>query len=227
MSHEACNYMISLASHKGNPYLGVYCSASKKHAFVPTGTDNALVETIERSMSVDVVRMSIGGTTIIGSLIASNSKGVVISNLASKKELEIMPDHLEVAIMEEKYNAAGNNILVTDRAALVHPGVSKDTIETLKDVFGVEVHKGTIANISTVGSISIATGKGIVCHPRATEEDIQMLKDVFSVPVTLATLNYGNPWLGACAIGNDNGAVIGDKSTPIEIGKIEDGLNLI
>jgi len=42
----------------------------------------------------------------------------------------------------------------------------------------------------------------------------------------VATLNYGTPYLGACAIANSKGAVVGSSSTPIELGRIEDGLGL-
>lgn len=219
--------MISLANHKGNQYIGVYCAASNKYAFVPKGADNNLIETIGRTLSVEVIPFSIGGSSIIGSLMALNSNGVVLSNLATKDEISAIPDDLAVVIIEERYNAAGNNVLVSDKAAMLHPGASADTAKELSDVLGVEVVRASIANIPTVGSVALATSKGIVCHPRASQKDIDRLKEIFTVPVTPATLNYGTPWLGACAIANDKGAVVGDRSTPIEIGKIEDGLGLI
>jgi translation initiation factor 6 len=219
-------HLISLAGHLGNPYIGVYCVASNEHAFVPRDIENSLFETIEESLEVKALKFSVSSATIIGSLTAMNSNGVVLSNYASDDEIDLIPKGLEVAKMQENFNAAGNNILVTDKAALVNPGVLGDTLRTLSDVFGVEVARGTIAGVATVGSVALATGKGIICHPRATEDNIAHLKDLFKVPVTLATLNYGTPWLGACAIANDKGAVVGEKSTPIEIGKLEDGLHL-
>ena len=218
--------MISFSDFEGNPYIGVYCVASNRHAFAPMSSEKALIEKLGESLSVKVVRLSIGGSTIIGSLIAMNSHGVIVSNIASEDEMAMIPKGLAVAKMQDDINAAGNNILVNDKAAMVHPGVTRETLKILSDTFGVEVVRGTIAGIATVGSVAIATGKGIICHPRATEDNIAALKDLFSVPVTSATLNYGTPWLGACAVANDRGAVVGDKTTPIELGKLEDGLAL-
>lgn len=225
MSLEAI-YMISLSSHQGNPYVGVYCSASNRHAFVPRAASKSFIEMVKESLSVEVAKFSVGGATIIGSLMAMNSNGVILTNFASDAEVELIPKGLRVTRMQEKFNAAGNNILVNDNAAMVHPGVSGDTLKDLQDVLGVEVIRGTIAGIATVGSVALVTGKGILCHPRATEENIESLKNIFKVPVTLATLNYGTPWIGACAIANDRGAVVGEKTTPIELGKLEDGLAL-
>ena len=219
--------MISYASFQGNPYIGVYCTASNRHAFVPTCADDQLVDKIAESLSVEVVRLSIGGGTIVGSLSAMNSHGVVVGDMATEEEISLIPKSLSVVKMLDKHNAAGNNVLVTDKAALVHPGVSGEMVRKLADALQVEVVRGTIANIATVGSVAVATGKGIICHPRATEQNVEELKQLFSAPVTLATLNYGTPWLGACAIANDRGAVVGEKTTPIEMGKLEDGLSLI
>jgi len=218
--------MISLASFQGNPYIGVYCVASNEHALVPFSAEKELVATVEESLGVEAVKISIGGATIVGSLSAINSHGVVLSNIATEEEIQKVPKKLEIGKMQEDVNATGNNILVTDKAAMVHPGVSRETLRMLGDVFQVEVVRGTIAGIATVGSVAIATGKGMICHPRATDENVEELKALFKVPVTLATMNYGTPWLGACAVANDKGAVIGEKTTPIEIGKIEDGLYL-
>jgi translation initiation factor 6 len=66
----------------------------------------------------------------------------------------------------------------------------------------------------------------VVCHPRTSEEELLELSSLFKVPASVATLNYGTPYLGACAVANSKGAYVGAKSTPIELGRLEDGLVL-
>ena len=83
--------MISLANHVGNPYIGVYCVASNKHAFVPRDIEGPLLEAIQESLYVKAIRFSVGGATIVGSLTAMNSSGVVLANFVSEDEISLIP----------------------------------------------------------------------------------------------------------------------------------------
>ncbi len=218
--------MLRLGDINGNPYVGVYCAASEDYALVPDSIEQKVAREIERTLEVRTVATTVANASIVGSLAVMNSHGIVLTNFVEKRELAKLPKHLRTGKMEEKLNAAGNNVLANDKAALVHPSASAHTVKLIADVLGVEVQRGSIAGIDTVGSSCIATDKGVICHPRTTESELRFLKDLFGVPATLATLNYGTPYLGACAIANSKGAYIGSKSTPIELGKLEDGLAL-
>ena len=218
--------MLKLGDVNGNPYVGVYCVASEQLAILPDVVEQKVVKDVERILGVRVVSTNIGGATIVGSLAAMNSNGIIVTNFIEKHELARLPKGLRVGKMEEKINAAGNTVLTNDRAALVHPGASRDTVRMLQDVLGVEVLRKSVAGIDTVGSACIATSKGVVCHPRTSEDELKSISSFFKVPASVATLNYGTPYLGACAVANSKGAYIGFKSTPIELGRLEDGLGL-
>jgi translation initiation factor 6 len=218
--------MLRLGDINGSPYIGVYCAASEDIAVVADTADPKAVKELAQTLGVQIVRTIIAGATIVGSLVAMNSNGVIVTNFAEQHELARFPKGLRITKMEEKFNAAGNNLLVNDRAALVNPGVSDKTIKRLQDTLGVEVQRGRVAGIETVGSVCIATSKGVVCHPRTSEDELKWLSDLFKVPATVATLNYGTPYLGACAVANSKGAYVGSKSTPIELGRLDDGLAL-
>ena len=218
--------MLRLGDLDGNPHLGVFCAVNEDIALIAEPVAEQVVEDLKEVLGVDVILTTIAGSTVVGSLVAMNSNGVVFSNLAEKHEVAKVPSSLQVGYMPAKVNAAGNNILVNDNGACVHPGVTKGTVEMLEDVLGVEVQKRSIAGIDTVGSVCIVTSKGLVCHPRTTEDERNALTELFKVPVSLATLNYGTPYLGACAVANSKGAYVGASSTPIEVGRLEDGLLL-
>jgi len=218
--------MLGRGEVLGSPYIGVYCSASDRLAVVPESAEENDVNEIREALGVDVIRAYIAGSTVVGSLLAMNSSGAVVTNFAEKSELGKLPKDLRIGVMEEKLNAAGNNILVNDRGAYVHPAASRRTVKLLEEVFGVEVERRAVAGIDTVGSACLATSKGVVCHPRTGEDELKAISEFFGAPAVVATLNYGTPYLGACAVANSKGAYVGSRSTPIELGRLEDGLGL-
>ena len=218
--------MLRLGSLDGNPYIGVYCATSETHVLVAEPVEKRVVDDLSEVLGVEVILTTVAGSSVVGSLVAMNSNGIVFSNLAEEHELGKMPSSLNVGFMPEKVNAAGNNILVNDNAACVHPDASRGTVGMLEDVLDVEVQKRSVAGLDTVGSVCIVTSKGMLCHPRTSEEELKDLSEFFKVPTSAATLNYGTPYVGACAVANSRGAYVGSKSTPIELGKVEDGLGL-
>ncbi|UCH89659.1 MAG: translation initiation factor IF-6 [Thermoplasmata archaeon] len=211
----------------GNPFIGVWCAANNDVAFVPSNTTKSNIRKIQKVLDVQVVKLTIGGTNLIGSLTAINSKGIVVTNFIHENELKILEAHLKVGILKDKLNAAGNIILANDSAALVHPELTSSQVEMIQDVLEVSVRKGTIAELKTVGAAAVVTNKGLLCHPKVSKLEKKELEDHFKVPVDIGTANYGAPLIGACLIGNERGAVVGFTSTGIELGRIESGLNII
>jgi len=219
--------MLRLASVGGSPYIGVYCAGSEELALVPATTPRSVQIAVAEALDAEPVPLMLGGATILGALVALNRSGAVVAGFATDAELRPLTARLRVARLREKHNAAGNNILANDRAALVHPGLSQAAIRLIEDTLTVEVLRGSVAGVETVGSCCLVTNQGVLCHPKTSEAERQQLAELFHTPVLAATLNYGTPWLGACAIANSKGATVGETTTPIELGKLEEGLGLL
>jgi translation initiation factor 6 len=211
----------------GNPYIGIFCAANDEFVIVPKLIKKASIRRIEKAMEVDVVTTTIGGSTVIGALLVLNSKGAVLTEFVEENEMIGLEGRVRVATIPDKLNAAGNNILANDKAALIHPDFGTKSVKIIEDTLDVEVEKGTIYGLKTVGAAAVMTNKGGLCHPKVEETDLKMLEDLFGVPVAKGTANYGTPFIGACLIGNSKGAVTGDSTTGIELGRIEEGLGLI
>jgi translation initiation factor 6 len=81
--------------------------------------------------------------------------------------------------------------------------------------------------LKTVGAAAVVTNKGGLFHPKIDDQELKELEDLFGVPIVKGTANYGTPLIGACLIGNSKGAITGDSTTGIELGRIEEGLGLI
>jgi translation initiation factor 6 len=218
--------MMRLSSYDGNPYIGVYCAANEDFSFMPVDSPRPLVKDIEEALGVESVRCTISGANIIGALLAMNSYGAVITSMASREETKLIAKRLPVYVIEDRLNASGNNILLNDNGALVNPDIGKKALKRIEKVLQIDVVQGSVAGHKTVGSVCAATNKGVLCHPAASEQEIEMLRSVMKVPAAIGTLNYGAPLVGACMVANSRGAAIGFKSTPIELGRVEDSLGL-
>jgi translation initiation factor 6 len=85
---------------------------------------------------------------------------------------------------------------------------------------------GTIAGQNIVGSMAAATNKGMLCHPDSTKAEFEVLHSVLKVKPAIGTLNYGSGMVGACIVANSKGGAVGFRSTPIELGRVEDALGI-
>jgi translation initiation factor 6 len=179
-------------------------------------------------LDVKLVELSIADATIIGSLLTFNSYGVVVTDFVDEDTIKIIKDQgLDVCIITDKLNAAGNDILVNDNGALVHPDLKDSSIDDIKQTLKVPVHRGTISELKTVGMAAVVTNKGLLCHPKVTDEEKSVLKDVFNVNVMIGTVNHGSPVIGSGLVANSNGAIIGNLTTGIEMGRIEEALGFL
>lgn len=209
----------------GNPYLGVFAATNDGAVIASPSVPAKALRRVETALGVRAIRMNIGGSTLVGSLLALNSQAVLLTSFAGEEEAQKL-EGMDVYVLDHRLNAVGNNVLVNDHGALCHPGYDRRAIKELEDVFAVEVHRATLGGQKTVGSAGVANNRGALCHPHATEEELSLLEEVLKVKPLIATANYGTPQLGACVVANDGGAVTGTPTTPVELGRIEEGLRL-
>jgi len=218
--------MMRYSRYAGTPNIGVYTVANESFAFIAGDAAPEFVKDVEEALQVETTLMTVAGSFVIGSLVVMNSNGAVVSGLADSREMEIIGKCIKCTPIDDPLNAAGNNILANDKGAIVNPGYTKDLIKGISDALGVECVPSTIAGINTVGSICRATNKGCVCHADASDDDMKLIEDVLKVECIRTTVNHGSRMLGAGILANSKGALIGDDTTPIEMGKIEEGLAL-
>jgi len=210
----------------GNAYVGVFCATSEDLSVVSPEVGSKAARDIATALGTRVVRTTVAGSTVVGSLVAMNSSGIVASEFADARELGAL-GAVRSRLLRHPLNAMGNNVLCNDRGALVHPGYDDRSIREMSAALEVPVERGTIAGIRTVGSAAVATNKGVLCHPHIRDAERKVVESVLGVPATITTANYGTAQLGACLIANTKGAVVGSRTTPIELGRIEEGLGYL
>ncbi|UCH71818.1 MAG: translation initiation factor IF-6 [Thermoplasmatales archaeon] len=220
--------MFQLLDFNENPNIGVFCRTNDDVAFVQKGLTKKVKNKIISALDVRLVELNIADANIIGSLLAFNSKGAVVTDFIDEDGIKIIEEQdLKVHIISDKTNAAGNDILVNDHGALVHPNIKDETLERIEEVFEVKVNRGTIASLKTVGMAAVVTNKGVLCHPKVTDEEKIQLEKIFNADVSIGTVNHGVPLIGSGLVANTKGAIIGNLTTGIEMGRIEEALGFL
>ncbi len=213
----------------GNPNVGVYARATSTHLFVPRGITDQNVTDLEEALGLPALRVSIGGSELIGSLVVANKNGCVLADFASDHEVKVFEKAgLKVARLTlSRLNAAGNNILANDHGAITHPDMPAKSLTAIADALGVPVERGSVAGLPTVGSAAFATNRGVLCHPLSSPAELAFIKKCLHAPARIGTVNHGHGLVGAGLAANQNGVACGSSTTGIELGRIDEALGFL
>ena len=219
--------MLKIIDVNENPYSGIFVSACESIVLVPTVITSEIITELETVFRVPVLRTSIGNTTLIGSLLAMNSHGAVVSNIINNTEFRKLAKEMNIVVLKERNNALGNIILASEDKALISPHISARSERKIGDVLDVETMRGTIAEQDNVGMAAVVTTNGLLCHPKITPEEKEIIDDFYGMESNIGTKNFGMPLEGAGVAANSNGAIVGSKTTGVELNRIENTLDLI
>jgi translation initiation factor 6 len=212
----------------GSAYIGIFCACNNEVALIPDDAPPKFERMVSKYLGVETVHTNVGGGRVIGALVTMNSMGIIITNIMIPEETKRLKAKLggrfAIAEIDTRINAFGNTILANDNGAVVHPSYGNDVVKVIKDTLGVEVVKGRVANMDIVGSCGVANSKGVLLHPKSTQPERKMVSETLGVKVSISTANCGCPHLRSCVLVNDNGALVGSRSTTVEIDRIFDVL---
>ena len=219
---------LALIDFNENPNVGIYCRANNAVAFVQRGLTKKTKQLVASTLAAKVVDVSICEATIVGSLLALNATGIIVTeSIDSLSHKKLKDQGLRILLLKDVINAAGNDILVNDTGALVHPDMKTPTIKKIQDTLGVPVERGSIAGHGTVGMAAAVTNKGCLCHPKINDAEKQQLESLFKVKAMIGTVNHGFPMIGSGLVANDHGVLIGKFTTGIEMGRIDEALGFL
>ncbi|MCX6681884.1 MAG: translation initiation factor IF-6 [Methanoregula sp.] len=214
--------MERTALFAGDPHIGVFSRVLDEIAIIPPEAPEVFKQAVRAALDVELIETTIQGSAIIGSLVAGNCRGIVVSGLASGTEIASLSEHREVMQLSGTMNAAGNVILANDRCAIIHPEMEKDTAREIGEFLGVDVLQVSLGGIKTVGMAGTSTNNGVIVPPRATEQELARLSEFCGVPVGTGTINMGGVLLGTGLLVNTRGYLAGSLTSGFELGRIED-----
>ncbi len=204
--------MKKLFDYYGDVNIGFYGRASDK-AFI-----SSFDESFSDILKVPSEKLMIGGTEFVGLFSAMNSNGIVLPSIIKEEEVrKIKTLGLDILILNERFTAIGNLIVVNDKGAIVSELISRKNLKLLQDVLKVEVIQANLVNSRIVGSVCFATNKGAILHREAKDEDVELVRDVLRVDVEKGSVNFGSPFISSGIIANSYGALIGSKTSGYEL----------
>ena len=214
-----------------SPYSGVFCATNDSLTFIPPGIPSDDMEAISEALGTRIEVVTIGGSSVLGTLIAMNSKGILVSNLITTMESDkieaIASDiGLNFGVLSERSNAIGNNFLINDRGGFCNERLTPRSKTSAEEVLEIKIESRSFNRMDTLGMIGSVTNKGGLCHPEISDEEKEIMEKVLEVPVMEGTVNFGMPLVGAGVISSTNGAVCGRQSTGVELGRVEEALRL-
>ena len=214
-----------------SPYSGVFCVTNDLLTLVPPGIPDDDMTAIGEALGTTVEVITIGGSSVLGTLVATNNKGLLVSNLVTSLELEKLEKwcknlNLNLGILSERANAIGNNFLLNDSGGFCNERLSSSSIKDAEGIFEVAVKSQSFNGMDTLGMIGCVNNNGGLCHPDIDENERKIMQEVLDVPVMEGTVNFGMPLVGAGVITSSKGAVCGRQSTGVELGRVEEALKL-
>lgn len=219
---------VMLGGFHGNPNIGLYGFANDKYCLLGREIPTHIAQQIGKTLEVPVIQLSIAGTSLIGVFVAGNSNGIVIPEIVFENEKKLLSHHkIPFAEIDSDLTALGNNILVNDEVGYVNPEYSKKDIEQMEKLLKVKLHPATIAGMPTMGSLAVINKYGGLVHNEANDEDLKLLKKMVEEELLTGSINFGNPFVRSGIIVNNNGLVIGSKSTGVEVADAEQAFGIV
>ena len=213
-------------SIRGNPMIGLYVRATEEFAVVGV-RDKAVIEVIRDELNVDVVATTVAGSELVGAMVAANSNGILVCKHALSKEFELMSKVADVYVVETDMTCLGNVICANDRGAIIHPEADGEIERAVAEKLGVEVVRGTVGGIKTVGMAAAVTNRGGLLHPNANDWEVRKIERVLGIETEKGTVNFGQDMVGAGVVANSKGYVVGDDTTGFELGVLEQALGFV
>ena len=214
-----------------SPYAGVFCSTNDNLTLVPPGIPADDMEAISEALGTKLEIITLGGSRVLGTLIAMNNNGILVSNIVTDLELEkfaqISKLHkIDFGVLPDRSNAIGNNFLVNNSGGFSNERLGKRAKDKAEEILKINLVSQSINDMDTLGMIGCITNKGGLCHPDISTSEKSEMEKVFDIKLMEGTVNFGLPLVGAGIVANSNGAVCGRQSTGVELGRMEEALNL-
>jgi translation initiation factor 6 len=211
-----------------SPNIGIFLKANDKTILVPKGIATSKAERLATDLGVTACSSSVGGTRLIGPLIAMNNKGVLASRMIEDYEMDEIASKtgLNVERFQSRFTAVGNLVAANDYGSVVSPLLEHNAIRQIHDVLGTETLALALGEYTQVGAMILATNSGAAVSPNAKEREAKEIENVLKVEVSASSVNGGVPFPSSGAVANSKNAIAGYLTTGPELVFLTRALNV-
>jgi len=224
---------LKKVTYFNNSWIGTFFTLNDSVAFVPLDTKDSVISKMDVVFKgIDVVKTNLATSSIVGIYVNLNNNGIVLPSLLEDKEKEIIKQvakrhDLNLYFSKSRWNGFGNNLLVNDKGGVASTKLSRSEILKISDTLGVEIVQLDIFGFKTPGSIMIANNMGFGINFQIDLYDYKAVEDALKVKGKKCTINVGSGFVGMGAISNNKAYMVGEATTPYEMGAIEEALGFL
>ncbi len=211
-----------------NSNIGIYLRGSENFILAPTGLAQSKIAKLESNLEVPALTASVGGSRLLGPLLAMNSNGIVLSKIASDQEVKDLSKltGLRVGRIDMTYTSVGNLVCSNDHGALVSKVIPSSGVRQISDILDVPVEAIGIGKFYQIGAMILVTNAGGIIHPSARDFEIDFVQDILGIEVEAGTVNSGVPFVTSGIIANGRNAIVGSHTSGLELATLSRALKL-
>jgi translation initiation factor 6 len=211
-----------------SPNIGIFLRANDSAVLVPKGIAGSKSERVSADLGVPPCHASVGGTRLLGPLVAMNNRGVLVSRMVEDYELDEIAagTGLKVSRLESNFTAVGNLVAANDNGAIVSPLLERHAVEQIETALGTPSVTMDVAGYAQVGAMIVATNRGAAVSPAAPEQEAQEIAKVLKVEVSASSVNGGIPYPASGVVANSENAIAGYLTTGPELVFLTRALNV-
>ena len=135
----------------GSDQVGIYLAVCGNVVFHPAELGEETCSRIDEYIGLERHAMSIGGSNLVGALIAGTTKGLAVADIATERDIDALTSFGDVVVMEGGVNTAGNLLLCNENGAIASPAIPEDGVEIISEVIG-----GILLLLNEAPTITIA-----------------------------------------------------------------------
>lgn len=181
---------------------------------VPESLDKIISEVLK----VKIIRMTIAGTSLVGAFMATDGVKILVPNIIFEREEKILiENNINYAKINTDLTCLGNNIIATEKGAIINPEFEVKAQEQIKEAFKCDIKKMQIAQNPTVGSFLVHNGKLGLITPDVSDNEAKEIEEFLGIELTSGTVEMGSTQVKSGIVANEHGYLIGEYSGGPEV----------